>query len=348
MKGSARLLDGRGMREVSEEAWRGGFLFPGVWDFHVHGGGGYSLASSRDEEIRRALRAQFFHGTSALVATLPAMSRRTLEEALGALDGVKRTPRPGEARVLGAYLEGPFINPQKVGGMDAGALEGWTVETFLSLVDRFPGLVRVVTLAPERPEAQEVIPALVERGVVVSVGHTQAGEEETLRAIALGARLVTHLFNAMGPFHHRAPGGALACLLDHRVKAEFIPEEGHLHPLVQRFIVRLKGPGGLIPVSDGTPLAAGGPREMEWMGTRVTRKGGAVVRRDGRIFGSAISLLEGLRFLDDSDIWPLGESIPALLRNVACLLGEEPPMVEEGYRGPLYLLTEKGDLEIVE
>ncbi len=342
------LVDSRGARKVDRGLGEARLFFPGVWDLHVHGGGGASFASASEEEVRRALRAQFLYGTSALVATLPAMDPGALARVLGVLKGVRERPAPGEARLLGVYLEGPFINPEKVGGMDARALEGWRVETFFSLLDQYPGLVKVVTVAPERPEAEEVIPGLVERGVVVSLGHTRATEEEAMGAIALGARLATHLFNAMGPFHHRAPGAALACLLDSRVKVEFIPEEGHLHPLVQEFIVRLKGEEGLVPVSDGTPLSAGGPSEMEWMGVRVVRRGGAVVREDGRLFGSAITLVEGLLALDERGIWPLEESIPALLRNVAHLLGEEPPVVGEGYSGPLYGLTEEGELRIVE
>ncbi len=329
-----------------KRAWgrEGGLRFPGVWDFHVHGGGGYAFSTGREGDVRRALEAQFLHGTSALLATLPAMTLKSLDEALEVLARVGETPRPGEARLLGVYLEGPFINPEMVGGMDTRALEGWRVDSFLSLLGRYSGLVKVVTVAPERPEARGLIPALVERGVLVSIGHTRAGEEEALAAIALGARLATHLFNAMGPFHHRAPGAALACLLDSRVKVEFIPEEGHLHPMVQRFIVKLKGREGLLPVSDGTPLSAGGPSEAEWMGVRVAKRGGAVVREDGRLFGSAITLLEGLLFLDREGIWPLEDSLPAILENGAALLGEKPPGLDG--EGPVYFLTEDGELRI--
>ena len=326
---------------------KGGLVIPGVWDLHVHGGGGHSFASPHEEEVRGALRAQYMGGTSALVATLPVLPLSSLESVLENLAVVMTSPRPGEARLLGVYLEGPFINPHMVGGMDARGLEGWTVEAFFSLLDRYPGVVKVVTVAPESPQAQEVIPALVERGVVVAIGHTRATEKEAMVAVAMGARLATHLFNAMGPFHHRAPGAALACLLDPRVKVEFIPQEGHLHPLVQEFIVKLKGREGVIPVSDGTPLSAGGPEAMEWMGTRVSKRVGAVVREDGRLFGSAITLLEGLRFLDARGIWSLRDSIPALLENVAALLGMSPPIMGQGYRGPLYRLKREGGLEVV-
>jgi len=326
---------------------RGGFLFPGVWDFHVHGGGGFSLASYSLREVRGALRAQYLHGTSALLAALPLMGPEALEECLSCLEEVKGESRPGEAKLLGVYLEGPFINPEKVGGMNARGLAGWSVEGFLALLDRYPGLVRVVTIAPERPEAERIIPALVERGVVVAIGHTQAGEEEAMRAIALGARLATHLFNAMGSFHHRAPGAALTCLLDTRVVVEFIPEKGHLHPLVQQFIVKLRKGEGLLPVSDGTPLSAGGPEETVWMGVKVAKQGRAVVREDGRLFGSAITLLEGLLFLDREGIWALDESVPALLGSASALVGEKAPQVGPGYGGPLYYLSPEGELEVV-
>lgn len=343
------ILDAEGKRETEAPPCSidGGFIFPGVWDLHVHGGGGYSLASSETREVKGALRAQFANGTSALLAALPLMPPGPLETCLSTLREVKAYPAPGEARLLGAYLEGPFINPKKVGGMDASAVKDWTLKGFLSLIERFKDTVRVVTVAPELPEAQRLIPALIERRIIVSLGHTLAGEEEAFKAFSAGATLVTHLFNAMTPFHHRAPGLALAALLDPRVTVEFIPEAGHLHPLVQRFIVRLKGPAGLLPVSDGTPLSAGGAEEALWMGTKVKKRGGAVVREDGRLFGSAITLFQGLLFLDRKGIWPLEEALPALLKRASLLMGEAPPVVTPGYRGPLFHFSPKKGLTLV-
>ena len=343
------ILDAKGKRKAKGPfSFAGeGFVFPGVWDFHVHGGGGYSLASSETREVRSALRAQFAGGTSVLLAALPLMAPGPLEACLETLQEVKGSPAPGEARLLGAYLEGPFINPKMVGGMDATALKDWTLRGFLALIDRFIGAVRVVTVAPEIPEAQRLIPALIERGIIVSLGHTLAGEEEAFKAFSLGATLVTHLFNAMTPFHHRAPGLALAALLDPKVTVEFIPEAGHLHPLVQRFIVKLKGPDGLLPVSDGTPLSAGGPEEAIWMGVKVKRRGGSVVREDGRLFGSAITLFQGLLFLDQEGIWSLEDAIPALLKRASLTIGEAPPVIAQDYKGPLFHFSTKEGLTLV-
>jgi N-acetylglucosamine-6-phosphate deacetylase len=352
--GKIVILDAEGKRE--EGSWKmgapfssggEGFIFPGVWDFHVHGGGGYSLASSETREVRSALRAQFVGGTSVLLAALPLVAPGPLETCLETLQEIKRSSMSGEARLLGAYLEGPFINPQMAGGMDAVALKDWTPRVFLALIDRFVDLVRVVTVAPEMPEAQRLIPALVERGILVSLGHTSAGEDEAFKAFSSGASLVTHLFNAMTPFHHRAPGLALAALLDSRVAVEFIPEAGHLHPLVQRFIIKLKGPAGLLPVSDGTPLSAGGPEEALWMGVKVRRKGGSVLREDGRLFGSAITLFQGLLFLDREGIWSLEDSLPALLKGASLLIGEDLPVVGPDYKGPLFHFSPKEGLTLV-
>ncbi len=334
------IIDARGLRAEGE----GGFLFPGLWDIHVHGGGGYAFASLQEEEVRGALRAQFVRGTSALLATLPLLAPEALEASLSVLGDVQMSPREGEARLLGVYLEGPFINPEMVGGMEG--VGDWSVEGFLSILDRFGPLVRVVTVAPELPEAKRIIPALVERGVVVSLGHTQATEEEALCAFAWGARLVTHLFNAMSPLHHRAPGVALAALLHPMVTVEFIPEVGHLHPMVQRMIVKLKGPDGLLPISDGSPLAAGGPECMSWMGVEIVKRGGATVRRDGRLFGTAITLFDALLFLDQEGIWPFSVSIPALLRNAARLLGEQPAVVT-AQGGTIYRFSPGEGLDLI-
>lgn len=329
-----------------EDTLEGGLLFPGVWDLHVHGGGGGSLASIEEREVRQALRAQYLYGTSALLATLPIMPPDKTEKCLAALERVMAEQKEKEAQLLGAYLEGPFINPQMAGGMDPSSLDSWDVEALFSLLEKHPGMVRVVTVAPERPEAKEVIAALVKQGIKVAIGHTEAGEADTLRAVELGAILATHIFNAMGKFHHRAPGAALACLLHEDVTVEFVPEEGHLHPLVQRFILKMKGKGAL-PISDGTPMAAGGPKQILWMGQKMVRMGGAALKEDGRLFGSAITLLEGLLHLDAKGIWPVTESIPDVLQTASSLLEKPPPYIEAGYRGPLYYLSSEGRLQLV-
>jgi len=204
-----------------------------------------------------------------------------------------------------------------------------------------------VTIAPERPEAQELIPILTQKGITVSLGHTSAGEEPAIKAIEMGATLATHLFNAMSTFHHRAPGAALVCLLDPRVTVEFIPETAHLHPIVQKFIVKFKGEEGIIPVSDGTPLSAGGPEEATWLNTKIYRDGKASRREDSRLCGSAITLLEGLKFLEEENILPIDRTIPSLLCNISRLLKVKAPLITHNYTGPLYCLSPGGKLKPV-
>ncbi len=322
-------------------------LFPGVWDLHVHGGGGHSFSAADESEIRKALESQYYQGTSALMATLPALSPGATYNCLEALAQVMKDQKSGEAKLLGVYLEGPFINPEKAGGMNLEGLDNWSVNSFLDLLEKHHNLVKIVTVAPERPEAKELIPILVQRGITVSMGHTSAEEEEASRAVEMGTSLATHLFNAMGAFHHRAPGAALVCLLDQRVTVEFIPETAHLHPLVQKFIVKLKGEEGTIPVSDGTSLSAGGPEKAIWMNTKIYKSGKATRRKDGKLFGSAITLLEGLKLLHEECILPIDRAVPSLLRNTSRLLNVKAPSITTNYRGPLYYLSPKDGLKVL-
>jgi len=334
----------RGKKKIFLE---GGLLFPGVWDLHVHGGGGASFSSDSEEEIKQALRAQYFHGTSALVATLPIMPPEETEASLRALKKVMDSPQEKIARLLGVYLEGPFINPEKVGGMEASFIKSWNKEIFLDLLKRYQGLIKIVTIAPEVHEAKELIKELIKNNIKVAIGHTKANDIQTLEAIRLGVSIATHIFNAMGEFHHRAPNAAFICLLEKKITAEFIPEVGHLNPIVQKLIVRLKGKKALA-VSDGTPLSAGGPSEMIWLEEKIMKKGGSSIKSNGRLFGSAITLLEGLMYLEDQKILSLNKSIPANLKEVARILGVIPCKIDNNYKGPLYHLSENGELRIVD
>ncbi len=188
--------------------------------------------------------------------------------------------QPGRAQIGGVHLEGPFL------GAVAGAHQREHIRPpDLAFCANLPALVKLMTLGPEQPGAAAAIAALVERGVVVALGHTAASAEQMRAAASAGATLVTHLFNAMPSFHHRAPGPVGVALTDPRLAVSLIADGHHLHPDALATAMAAKGPGGWVLVTDAAAWAAG-----DLGGQPVSLVDGAPRLADGTLAGSALTM----------------------------------------------------------
>ena len=261
-----------------------------VFDPHVHGGGGYSFASRDPEEIVKAYRAHKKHGTTHVLATYVILPFERLALSLKAL----REAMKEEKGILGAYIEGPFINPEKSGGMRKDYITCWSLEEFKRLIEEFADVIRVITLAPEVPEAERALEIALKNGIKASIGHTRASYEKCMQFIEKGCLSFTHIYNAMEPFHHRNPGPVAAALLSD-VFCEIIPEKHHIHPAALKLAYKVKK-DKLIFISDATALSAGGPKSMRFSGQVVHSVDGACLNEEGKLFGSAITLTEGIKW----------------------------------------------------
>jgi N-acetylglucosamine-6-phosphate deacetylase len=208
-----------------------GVLAPGFVDLHVHGGAGADFMDGNVEAVRRICAFHARHGTVALAATTLSAGRAEITAAVTAAAAVAHEPRPGEARVAGIHLEGPYLNPAKAGAQDPAALRAvdrGEVEEWLAAAGDLPV---TMTVAPEVPGVLELIARLAGR-VTFSLGHTDADERLTHRALTAGARCFTHLWNAMPPLHHRHPGAVGAALASTEAILELIADGLHVHPLL--------------------------------------------------------------------------------------------------------------------
>jgi N-acetylglucosamine-6-phosphate deacetylase len=189
--------------------------------------------------------------------------------------------------VLGAHIEGPFINPSFRGAHERACL----AEPDPAMVDVIAlARPRLVTLAPELPGALDAIGQLVRAGIVVSAGHTGADFEQGRRAITAGIRFGTHIYNAMPPVHHRRPGIALALLLDPRVSVGLIADGEHVHPASCAQLVRVKDPTRIALTTDQTAAAGAPPGVYSLTGRPVVSDGMVVRLEDGTLAGSAASM----------------------------------------------------------
>lgn len=279
---------------VSESEVRHGrvlpLVLPGFIDVHVHGGGGRDTMEGGDAALAIA-RMHARHGTTALLATTMTAPMGDIRSALSALGPVCRERASGSARVLGVHLEGPYINPGKLGAQPDFAKSA-SIEEIQALHALAP--IRLITLAPELPGNLDLITALRAAGFQVQIGHTLGTYEDGVAALAHGAGGFTHLFNAMTGLHHREPG-MVGAALAHARYSEIIPDLLHVHPGAIK--VALRAIPCLFCVSDST-AAAGMPDGEYSLGSHKVRKCmGGVRLPDGTLAGSTLTLDQALRNL---------------------------------------------------
>ena len=223
-------------------------VVPGFVDMHVHGGGGASYTEAHG--IAGAAGFHLQHGTSTTLASLVTAGPAELITGVRALAEQAR-----QGTIAGIHLEGPWLSPAHCGAHDRTQMRDPDAAEIDAVLAVGGDAIRMVTLAPELPGSEWAIRRFIDAGVVVAVGHTNASYEQTRRAVALGATVGTHLFNAMPPLHHREPGPALALLEDPRVTVELIADGVHLHPAVVRSVIDAVGPDRVALVTDAVAAA---------------------------------------------------------------------------------------------
>lgn len=304
------LLNGEPVTPEENELPR---ILPGFIDLHVHGGGGADVMEGR-AALATLARTHARFGTTRLLATTMTAPDAEIRRVLGEIDAYMRDPEREAAQVLGVHLEGPYINPGKLGAQPAHA-RGGTVEALDALRALAP--IRLVTLAPELSGHHALIRHLSERGVRVQLGHTLGSYEEGVEALAHGACGFTHLFNAMTGLHHRKPG-IVGAALAHARYAELIPDLLHVHPGAIR--VALRCIPRLYAVTDST-AAAGMPDGDYRLGEQtVTKCLGGVRLADGTLAGSTLTMDQALRNLVGLGL-SLAEASDRLSRYPADFLG---------------------------
>ncbi len=218
---------------------------PGFVDTHLHGGGGANFTAGVHAYTATAVELHRRHGTTALVASLVTAGPDELLRQVGGLADDVRT-----GLIDGIHLEGPWLSTSRCGAHQPSLMRDPDANEIDRILEAGGGAIRMVTIAPERNGAQAAIRQFVEAGVVVAVGHTEATYEQTRAAIATGATVGTHLFNAMRPIDRREPGPIIALLEDPRVTVELITDGVHVDPAIYRHVTGSVGPDRVSLVTD--------------------------------------------------------------------------------------------------
>lgn len=263
----AQIRLGRGARRHTINL-RGAYLAPGFIDLHVWG---------PPEVVSRDCAR---YGTTAFLSAIGPEPPARTRERLIALRHQRIWPA---ASCLGAHLEGPFLNPRRAGALPARWMRRATAAQLQALGRAGP--MRLMTLAPELPGAMEAIRWCHRRGIVTSLGHTNADAKTARRAVAAGARAVTHVFNGMRPFHHRQPGLIDVALAESRLTTMVILDGVHIAPVAFQLLVRTKGPKRMALVTDSI-------RRQGW---KVQRQAGAYYLSNGTLAGSGLTMMSAVR-----------------------------------------------------
>ena len=294
-------------------------VIPGLIDQHIHGCGGFDVEDA-SLEARAAMSEELArHGVTSFCPTVMARPIEGLPPILDMIRAGQRQGLPG-AYVHGARLEGPYLSPLKKGAQKESRLSKPDAGEFLALWNRYPGLIKIVDLAPELEGAEDFIRRVRSR-CVISMAHTAASYEGALEAFRQGVGQATHLFNGMAALGHREPGPAGAVLDSEQVRAELICDGIHIHPAMLRLAFRILGSRAVV-VSDSMRAAGMPDGEYTLGGQRAWVRQGTALLRDGTLAGSTTNLHQELRNLLRFGI-PLAQAVKAMTLNPAVQLGAD-------------------------
>lgn len=297
---------------------RGLWVAPGLVDIHIHGAMGHDVMDATPEALRTVANYLAQHGVTSWLPTTMSAPRAAIDAAIA---NVASCPQPRDgARHLGVHVEGPYLNERYRGAQALDALRSPDPAEYDDWLRN--DAVKLITLAPELPDAVALIEAGRRRGIEFAIGHSGADYEAALAAAGRGLRQATHTFNGMAGLHHRRPGTLGAVLDDERIFAQLIGDGLHVHPAVVRLLLRAKGRDRVLLISDSLRATGLGDGAFDLGGQVVSVQEGMARTQDGALAGSTVMLDEILRRvmqftgLGVEQALPLASTVPAAAMNL--------------------------------
>ncbi len=298
---------------------RGAFALPGFVDIHVHGSVGVDVMDGSADSLGRLCRFLARGGVTSFLATTMTDSRARIDAALRTIEsGIGQPGSP----LLGAHIEGPYLNPAFRGSQPATHLRHPEPSEYMPWLES--GLSKLVTLAPELPGGDACMRAALQAGATVSLGHSGASYEAAVGYFEAGASQVTHTFNGMPGIHHRRPGLFTAALEHPQATFQIIPDGVHVHPAVVRLLLRLAGIERVAIITDAMQATGLGDGEFA-LGNVITQvKNGEARTPEGGLAGSTLTMARALRNMMRFCDLTLAEALPMATRVPARSVGVYP------------------------
>lgn len=296
----------------------GCYVIPGLVDLHFHGSAGADISDGDLAGLHRMGAYEASRGVTAMCPATMTLPEDVLVRAAQAAAAYE--PAADEAALVGINMEGPFISPSKVGAQNPDYVRNPSAEEFRRLQEAAGGLFKLVDIAPEEPGAEEFIREMAGE-VRISLAHTCTDYDSAARAFELGARQLTHLYNAMDPMHHRKPGPIPAAVEHGEVTAEIIADGVHIHPAMVRLAFQLFGDDRMILISDTLRAAGLEDGTYDLGGQDVTVRGPVATIDNGALAGSVSDLMRCLTVAVRDMGIPLASAVKAASANPARALG---------------------------
>ncbi|NBI07021.1 N-acetylglucosamine-6-phosphate deacetylase [Senegalia massiliensis] len=280
------------------------FVSPGFIDIHIHGSSGCDTMDGDINSINTISETILKNGVTSFLPTTMTMD---LESIYNALDTVREsmTKELNGAKVLGAHMEGPFINPKYKGAQK----EEYIIKPEYDSIEKYMDVIKLITYAPERDENFNFLENVIKNeSTTLSIGHTEASYEQAMEAIKRGASHSTHMFNAMTGLHHRNPG-VVGAIMDSDISTEIIADNIHLHNAIYNIAYRLKGPDKLVLITDAMRAACLKSGSYDLGGQEVIVKDNAARLEDGTLAGSVLRLNQAVKNMYDNTELPLYECV---------------------------------------
>lgn len=332
--------------EIPERIIEHAYIVPGYVDVHVHGSNGADVMDGSIEALTVISKSLATYGVTGFLASTLTADLKHLLDVLHICRQFTSTPVEGAA-LLGVHLEGPWINSRYKGAQNAAFVVPPTLSDAQLLVEAGGGLVKLVTLAPEEPNATQVIAWLAAQSVQVSVGHSDATYESVASAISHGLSHVTHCYNAMRGLHHREPGVVGAAMYHDELTTELIADGIHVHPVTMSILHRLKTAERLVLVSDGMRAVGMSDGEFELGGLQVHMKNGEARLADGTLAGSTLTMERAVQNMVRLCGVPLAEAVTSASETPAKVIGygHRKGRLQTGYDADFLVLD--ADLNVV-
>lgn len=328
---------------------QGNWLLPGFIDVHVHGGYGADFMDAQASSLEAITRFHSSMGTTSILATTMTASREAISDVLESVHSYRSSAMP-YAQVVGVHLEGPFINPSKVGAQNPKYVVLPQIEWMQDWHEQYPGLVKILSLAPEREGALEMIAWCREHGIAASAAHTDSTFEDIEAAVRHGLSHSVHMYNAMKPLHHREPGTVGAILTTEAISTEIIADGIHVHPACIKLLAAMKQKQNLLLITDAISAAGLDDGSYQLGGLDVIVKDGVARLKDGdSLAGSTLTMIRGFRYLVEE----VGLSIEDVSRyasgNPAKLLGisDKTGSISVGKHADLLIVSPSLELQQV-
>ncbi len=312
-------------------------IMPGLIDLHIHGLQGFDVLGKYISAASNVLPA---YGVTAYLPTTYPVFPETFLDDLALMGKVIRS-QSGGAVALGIHLEGPYLSPHKPGMCDPNFIYPMTEEDLEKMLSASQNAIKMITFAPEEGDSLKMIPELIRRGIVPSIGHSDADFETVSKAVRFGLNHSTHTFNAMSGLHHRSPGVVGGVLYFPEIVAQIIADGHHVHPAVINLLIRVKGVERVCLVSDAQPFAGKENGRYPWGPYEMIIKDGTSQLADGTIAGSVMLMNRMLGVLVEQVKISLKDAVTMATKVPASVLGLNKGQLRPGFDADITVLDDR-------